>query len=183
MSRTTKGAAPGPTVAPTASAARYSTRQLTSRQAHCAHLGRDGGPHACGRAAHRRRRRPQCPRKRRVGPCGDCIGRTLLSPAANFSLQGQGHCADLGRASGPHARGRAAHRRRRRPQCPRPRRVNGRVLDATPVGCGSQLCGRRTAQLCGRRTALTVASQGGHLRVVEVLIAAGADVAAKTDFG
>jgi hypothetical protein len=35
----------------------------------------------------------------------------------------------------------------------------------------------------GRRAALTVASQGGHLRVVEVLIAAGADVAAKTGFG
>jgi hypothetical protein len=38
----------------------------------------------------------------------------------------------------------------------------------TPVGCGSQLCGRHTA--------LMEASHSGHLRVVELLIAAGADV-------
>jgi ankyrin repeat protein len=35
----------------------------------------------------------------------------------------------------------------------------------------------------GRWTALTSASANGHLRVVEVLIAAGADVAAKTGVG
>ena len=58
----------GPTVMPAASAARYSTRQPTSRQAHCAHLGRDGGPHARGRAAHRRRRETRCPKHSRVGP-------------------------------------------------------------------------------------------------------------------
>jgi hypothetical protein len=64
MSKTTKGTA----VVPTASAARHSTQQLTCRQAHCAHLGRVEGPHSCGRAAHRRRRRTRCPEQRRVRP-------------------------------------------------------------------------------------------------------------------
>jgi hypothetical protein len=62
MFKTTKGRA----VVPTASAARYSTRQLTSRQGHCAHLGRVQRPHARGRAAHRRRRRTQRQVQRRV---------------------------------------------------------------------------------------------------------------------
>jgi hypothetical protein len=64
MSKTTKGTA----VVQTASATRYSTRQLTSRQAHCAHLGRVERPHACGRAAHRRRRWTRCPEQQRVRP-------------------------------------------------------------------------------------------------------------------
>ena len=46
----------------------------------------------------------------------------------------------------------------RTPQCNR----------CTPVGCGSVLCGRHTA--------LEVAAHNGHKGVVEVLIAAGADV-------
>jgi hypothetical protein len=62
MSKTTKGTA----VVQTASATRHSTRQLTSRQAHCAHLGRVERPHACGGAAHRRRRRTQRQVQRRV---------------------------------------------------------------------------------------------------------------------
>ena len=64
MSKATKGRA----VVPTASAARHSTRQLTSRQDLCAHLGRVEGPHACGRAAHRRRRRTRRPEQQRVRP-------------------------------------------------------------------------------------------------------------------
>jgi hypothetical protein len=51
-----------------ASPARYSTRQLTSRQEHCTHLRRGEGPHARGRAAHRRRRETRCPKHSRVGP-------------------------------------------------------------------------------------------------------------------
>jgi hypothetical protein len=64
MSRITNGTA----VVPTASAARHSTQQLTSRQGHCAHLGRVGGPDARGRAAHRRRRCPRCAEQLRVRP-------------------------------------------------------------------------------------------------------------------
>ena len=214
----------------TASAARYSTRQPTSRQRHCAHLGRVRGPHAHSRGAHRRRRQTRCSEEQWVGPlwrlrrpdatqtsnrllgrctaliwavlegqtlvveqliaagaaldvqdsngygpCADCIGRTLLYPAAAFladSLRSsrlrrrakrwwssssspparnsmsrttlgrarvasasaarystrqltsrQVHCAHRGRGSGPHAGGRAAHRRRRRTRCPRKQRV------------------------------------------------------------
>jgi hypothetical protein len=47
---------------------RYSTRQLTSRKGHCAHLGRVEGPHTLGRAAHRRRRETRCPEQLRVRP-------------------------------------------------------------------------------------------------------------------
>ncbi len=43
------------------------------------------------------------------------------------------------------------------------------------VGCGSRLCRRRTA--------LTIAAAKGVMRTVEVLIAAGADVAAKDSIG
>jgi hypothetical protein len=43
------------------------------------------------------------------------------------------------------------------------------------VGCSSRLCGRRTA--------LTIAAAKGDTRTVEVLIAAGADVAAKDSDG
>ena len=60
--------------------------------------------------------------------------------------------------------------------------------DATnDYGCGPRL-GRRVSvgccsRLCCRDTALMTASLNGHARVVELLIAAGADVASKTNEG
>ena len=60
--------------------------------------------------------------------------------------------------------------------------------DATnDYGCGQRL-GRRVSvgccsRLCCRVTALTIAVCHGHARVVELLIAAGADVAVKADGG
>jgi hypothetical protein len=68
MSRTITGRALGPIGSPTSSGARYATRQLTFRQVHCAQLGSVTRPHARGRAAHRRRRRPRYQRKPGVGP-------------------------------------------------------------------------------------------------------------------
>jgi hypothetical protein len=44
--------------------------------------------------------------------------------------------------------------------------------------------GRRTAVgMCGRRTALMAAVRNGHMHVMELLIAAGADLAAKDNDG
>ena len=68
MSRTITGRALGPIGSPTSSGARYATRQLTFRQVHCAQLGSVTRPHARGRAAHRRRRRPRCPELQWVRP-------------------------------------------------------------------------------------------------------------------
>jgi hypothetical protein len=44
-------------------------------------------------------------------------------------------------------------------------------------------CNQCGSQCCGRRTALTIAAAKGDTRTVEVLIAAGADVAAKDSIG
>ena len=131
MSRTTKGRALGPIVTPTASAARYSTRQLTSRQVHCAHLGRFNGPHARGRAAHRRRRRPRCPEQQWVGPLGRL--HRLYACHLNRQMSRQGHCAVLRGeqwSQRNHSRSRLRRRRWRRVKLQRVRHAQRQCTGA-----------------------------------------------------
>ena len=129
-------------------------------------------PRACGRIAHRRRRRRRCHEHLRVGPCaehncgtpadivGGCAAGGLRSHLRRPTATGAwSSCSSPPAPTSP----------------PRQTSGKGHVPDAAPVGCGSVICGRRTA--------LMNAAEGGHLRAVEVLIAAGADVAAENDLG
>ena len=56
-------------------------------------------------------------------------------------------------------------------------------VDCAHVGGFLRAHALRSVRLCGRWTALMWAAFYGHLRVVELIIAAGADVAAQTNSG
>ena len=84
--------------------------------------------------------------------------------------------AHVGGDQGSHASARAAHRRWRRRRCDGRKRV--RSPNTTAVRAVVRCVGDRKTARWRRMTALLFAAQNGHARVVELLIAAGADIVA-----
>jgi hypothetical protein len=102
----------------------------------------------------------------------------LCDIRAGSRLRRQVHCAHLGRSKGSHARGRAAHRRLRRP-----RRQDEQWVRASIPECTGCAISEPAADFLGRCTALILAAGKGQTLVVEQLIAAGAGLDAKSNNG
>jgi hypothetical protein len=157
---------------PAALAVRYLGRQPIRWQGHCAHLGREGGSHGRGQAAHCRRRRPRCQAQQWVrANIPEFNGCAISEPAADSS-------AGSLRSSGP--RGRVTCSRSSSSFPPAPASISRATMGTSQYTRVRWLCDIRAgSRFVGRDTALILTAAKGHTLVVKQLIAAGAGLDVK----